>query len=212
MVLIFNQGALVVALIALIFLSPVALLWKFDVIEENTAFLVGSWLLFAASFIGIKTGLKDRVFFIFPTWLITLPLALYTSFIFFGKVLSIAKIVLLVILAIIILIALLALFALFISEKKKIRNLHNVEIIIPEKKDGILNYWKGINDLFFFPVFLKWTDSIYAHNIKVLNHLKEKEVIILHSEDFLKELNRMKNSILKGDKETINSRPSKSRF
>lgn len=212
MIIILNKGAIAVILLSLILLSPVALMWKYDIIEESTMLLAGSWLLFTASFIGIKAKLNDRLFYLFPTWIFTFPFAIYSSYNFFGKVMSFTKILFLIILSILILIVLLAFIALFIKEKKRKKNLQKQEIKIPLKDDGNLMYWNGIKDLFYFPIFYKWTDEIYDYNIKVLQYLKDNNVDIKYCDDFATELNKIKTCIFNGENEPINSKIKKDFF
>jgi hypothetical protein len=119
---------------------------------------------------------------------------------------SFAKIVFLIFVSIVLFIVILAFIVLFISEKKRKRDLEYFHINIPEKSDGILNYWKGIRDLFFFPLFYKWTDEIYDYNIRVLQHLNEHDVKLRYSNDFSTELVRMKNCILNGETQHINNK------
>ena len=202
MVIVFNKGALAVALIALVFLCPVALLWKFQVLEEDSMFLIGSWALFSASFIGTMMQLKGRLFFIFPTWMVTLPCALYTSFHFFEKVISFVKGALFISLLLIIL----CIVIVFIHEKKQKRNLFFRDITIPVKADGLSKYWRDIRGLFFFPVFGKWTEDIYEYNIRVLQSLKDNQVELRYTDDFLTEMIKMKESLASGHTDNFNKK------
>lgn len=198
--IVFNTAALLIALIALVFLGPIALLYKIDWIGEESAFLLGGWSLFVASLIGGKMKLKGRLFYIFPTWAITLPCAIYVSYAHFGKLMRFTIVALLVIVLLIILLFVYVYF----DQKKQSRDLHLKFIEIPDKSDGTLNYWKQVKELFFFPVIGKWNEDIYDYNIRVLQHLKENNIELQHAEEFSAEMIKMKNSFLIGDQQKFN--------
>ena len=152
----------------------------------------GSWALFAASLIATGIGLKARFFYIFPTWVFTLPCALYTTYNFWETTVSFLKIALLFFIVLIVFIIL----VIYIQEKSKLRNLYLGVIDIPDKNNGTELYWKGLKSLFFFPLFGKWSVAVYEYNIGVLQQLKDNGIELRFSEEFQNEMVKGKNSLL----------------
>ena len=194
MVFVFNLDAIVVALIAVVLLIPIALLRWLNVIDEESAILSGSWALFAASLIATGKNLRGRLFFFFPTWMATLSCALYASYNLFEKVVSFTKIAFVFFL----LLLFILLFFLFFQEKKQIKDLPYKILQLPDKNNGMLSYLKGIKELFFFPLFGKWTEDMCEYNIRVLQFLKENDIEMKFSEEFHANLIDTKNNISGG--------------
>lgn len=194
MIFVFNRDAIRVALIALLLLLPIALLWWLNVIKEESVFLPGSWALFAASLIASKRNLRGRLFYIFPTWIVTLSCAIYTSYHFFDGVVSVVKFGLIIFL---LLVTLLVVF-LFLHERRQIKKLHIKLLELPDKSSGMLHYWNDIKNLFFFPLFNKWTESMCEYNIRVLEFLKENDIDLRFSEEFCSNLMETKSNISNG--------------
>jgi hypothetical protein len=205
MFIVFNAGVIAVALLALLLMSPILIMWKFNMVEDDTVFVLGSWCLCFASILGVKLDFKDRIFFFIPTWVITLPTAIYVSYTFSGKVIGIGLNIFLVFLLIIVVIILLAYLSIFFSEKKKNKNLQIQEIVLPNKNEGLLNYWKGIKELFYFPLFYKLTPEIIEYNIGILKLLKENNEAINHSQELLSELQSLKLGLIIGETQKIDS-------
>ena len=202
MVFVFNRDAIGVVLIAIVLLSPIALLRWLNLIAEESVLLSGSWALFAASLIATKRNYKGRLFFIFPTWTVTLPCAIYTSYHFFGGVISFVKIALLIF----ILVVFLLIVFLFFHEKKQIQNLHVKVLQLPDKGNGMLLYWNEIKNLFFFPLFSRWTESICEYNISVLQFLTTNGIELRFSEELYANLIDTKNNISGGSNQKPDSK------
>lgn len=202
MVFVFNIHAVFVALIAVVLLIPIALLRWLNVIDEESAILSGSWALFAASLIATGQNLRGRLFFFFPTWMVTLSCALYASYHLFEKVVSFTKIAFLVFL----LLVFILLVFLFFHDKKQIKDLPFKILQLPDKNDGMLSYLKAIKGLFFFPLFSKWTEEMCEYNIRVLQFLKENDIEMKFSEEFRANLIDTKNNISSGGNQKPDSK------
>lgn len=202
MVFVFNIHAVFVALIAAVLLIPIALLRWLNVIDEESAILSGSWALFAASLIATGQNLRGRLFFFFPTWMVTLSCALYASYHLFEKVVSFTKIAFLVFL----LLVFILLVFLFFHDKKQIKDLPYKILQLPDKSNGMLPYLKGIKQLFFFPLFSKWTEDLCEYNIRVLQFLKENDIEMKFSEEFRANLIDTKNNISSGGNQKPDSK------
>ncbi|MDI9309286.1 MAG: hypothetical protein QM535_03630 [Limnohabitans sp.] len=195
MVFVFNADAFVVAFFGLLFCTPIGALYYFNVIEEDTLAILGSWILFFTSIISGKSGLRGRFFFIIPTWVVTFGLVCFTSYYAYDKLISIIKWLVIAIIFFLIV----AYFLIFLSEKKRERNLNFVDIVLPEEADGNLIYWNEIKKMFYSPLFGKWSLDVCDYNIRVLEFLKANQVELKTMDIYLSDIIKVKNSINRGD-------------
>lgn len=201
MFVIFNIAAFYVTCLSAVFIIPLALLSKNGIISEDTFLLSSGWILFISDAICRKMNYHGRLFFIIPTWLITLGIAVYGTFYHFGIMVGIIKNVLLITIVFILTFIIFGLFSLYFKEKQKMKDLnYDMDlIIVPNQSNGMLYFWEEIKNLFFFPLFHKYTNEVYAYNIIVFDKLKENNIEIGHSENLYKELKRMRQEVLNGN-------------
>ena len=198
MIVIFNGGAVGVAFIAAILISPILLLDYLNVLETDNAVFLACWALFAASLIGAKMNLRARLFVVFPTWVLTLPIALVATVHHADKIFSLAKGVLMILGILIGALVLLITIGSLYYERKRFKALLVQVIELPGREEGDVKYWRAIRSLFFFPRFGKWTGLVYDHNLRVLDMLRENNVELEHADAFAADLSRVRDGFQAG--------------
>jgi len=171
----------------IVFSIPVYILNYFNVISEDLTVVLVCWILLISSFIGKRTGINGRLFFI-PMWILSIPFALIVTFSVYGWI------GILVTVGIFALPIAVGLFLSYNSEQKRAQEIDYAEIILPTKNDKPIDYWKKIKELFFFPSFAKFSPSVCNYNYKILEKMEAENIELKSLSDLKKELQTGKNS------------------
>lgn len=185
--IIFNFYAILIVLMTIVFSIPVYILNYFNVISEDLTVVLVCWILLISSFIGKRTGINGRLFFI-PMWILSIPFALIVTFSVYGWI------GILVTVGIFALPIAVGLFLSYNSEQKRAQEIDYAEIILPTKNDKPIDYWKKIKELFFFPSFAKFSPSVCNYNYKILEKMEAENIELKSLSDLKKELQTGKNS------------------
>ena len=184
--IIFNLYAIVVALFVVLFSIPVFILYHFNIIGEDIAGILISWILLAVSFAAKQSDVNAKLFFI-PMWILSIPIPFLVTYKSYG---GIGILTTFGIFAAFIGIVFLLLYN---SERKQANRMNYAEIMLPSKENPI-EFWTKLKDLFFFPSFLKLTHEICEYNLRIAEKLESEKIEMQTLAEFKKEMIAGKNS------------------
>jgi len=184
--IIFNLYAVVVALFVVLFSIPVFILYHFNIIGEDIAGILVSWILLVVSFAAKQSDVNAKLFFI-PMWILSIPIPFFMTYISYGWI------GILTTFGIFIAFVGIVFLLLYNSERKQANKINYAEIILPSKENPV-EFWTKLKDLFFFPSFLKLTPAVCDYNLKVVEKVESEKIEMQTLADFKKEMITGKNS------------------
>jgi hypothetical protein len=169
-------------------------------ITEEAMFLLVSIVVLIVSILMGKPSLLPRLFFL-PVWLWAIVAIIVTSYFYFDK-----EKIIYVVATVTVLIFSTVLYS-YIKEKRRTEVISMASVELPYSNFKGVEFWEAVENLFFFPFFLKPTEEICDYNLQVIEKIESLELsfkCLTPLKDEIKRARLMPRNEMKFDTSIVN--------